>query len=324
MDSPIAGASVPLGNFKVVKPLGSGKFGRVLWVTNRTSGYHLALKFQKARKDEVFNAEYTKRSAANTEMAALCKLAEHPLVCRSHLIFKVSSADFSVFVERERDGFGVSYDDAISMTSASPDPSIENPIRAEDGTIEHPGVLVILFELCDGTVGDEVQTPSGGLALLDDRQLKEQLPLQLLVVLDYIHQHDMAHGDLHEGNILKNGGLLKISDFGLMKDSLSLEIKKFQHADVEEFLKVTARYYLKVHGPESSVASHSPVDDARDEASCGSAGVSASTVTEWVEGMLGDEIEGTGLDYEVKNNISKKFEEEASSSNFLEMLFFTS
>ena len=98
--SPIAGAScVPkLSNFKMIKLLGSGpNFGNVLRVKNRTSGMHeaaisvfaadlfvywwvkttsfLALKFQKARKDVVFSCEYTERSAANTEMPALCKLA---------------------------------------------------------------------------------------------------------------------------------------------------------------------------------------------------------------------------------------------------------
>ncbi len=86
------------------------------------------------------------------------------------------------------------------------------------------GRLVIVTELADGSLEDEFnQRRARGSCGIPRDQLLASL-CDAADALDYLHQqHQLLHLDIKPGNLLVQGGHVKVADFGLMKDLKELE-----------------------------------------------------------------------------------------------------
>jgi eukaryotic-like serine/threonine-protein kinase len=76
---------------------------------------------------------------------------------------------------------------------------------------ESQGYFCVALEWCDHTLRDMLEQPLR-------EELAIELSRQMLAAVQYLHDHDVVHDDLHPGNVLiqqADRPIVKISDFGI-------------------------------------------------------------------------------------------------------------
>ena len=215
-------------DFREIRQLGRGAFGRVVLAVNRLDGREYAIKTVRMATKSGGPVSPAAAARVLREVATLSRL-EHNAVVRYNQAWIEEATETGGKREARRssvedssdeaDAWGATEETSSERISTSLDVTRAGRASRDSRGPSTPGALNlhIQMEYCRANLRDVLDRESAAGVEVDEERAWAWMR-QVLEGLAHIHAQGIAHRDLKPGNIFVGvGGQLKIGDFGLAK-----------------------------------------------------------------------------------------------------------